>query len=104
MKSRPHRQQCRCQFPAISVKVPSAFCEWDNAEGSSQAGNPVETVRRPPTNDRGEDTVRSRQQWREADRDARLARPKWSGQYSVTNPRKQQNVDTPLVLAVNNGH
>ena len=36
--------------------------------------DPVETVRRPPTNCWGEDTVRSRQQWREADRDARLAR------------------------------
>ena len=60
--------------PAMSVKVPSASCEWDNAEGSSQTENPVETVRRPPTNGWGEDTVRSRQQWREADRDARLAR------------------------------
>ncbi len=66
--------------------------------------DPVETVRRPPTNDRGEDTVRSRQQWREADRNCSARQTERSGQYSVTNPRKQQNVDTPLVLAVNNGH
>ena len=48
--------------------------------GAERDLDPVETVRRPPTNDRGEDTVRSRQQWREADRNcsARQTKMAWS--------------------------
>src|SRR5207237_10044537 len=62
--------------------------------------DPVETVRRPPTNDRGEDTVRSRQQWREADRKCSARQIEWTGPYSVTDTMQPPKVDNTVVQAL----